>query len=371
MKPGRLRAVRWTGASVVFQGAMHALNPVQRIGDQIGGGDRDPPPIEPEGSHGPGGRPPREGRPAAEAHPRLPARALGRAEAAGDDRDGARVQPEPDHRRRAHHGARRDGPGAGPQAAERAPARDGSGDAVHHARPVRARGGVRSPRDHVRGQDRRGGPVRCGVRQAGAPVHDGARRRLPGDRRPALPQGAVRTRRGSAPAGLDPLGVLVPPTLPRRVRRMPRPSSPTCTRPGSNAGPPACSCATRRACRHERGRRGPDPLIGGRRPRPGGPRPPRLLRGPRRSRSGRGGQEGHRLARRRRCRPDASARRGARAGGRVGLRQDDARSHDHGSPAAQRAARSVSRASRSARARRSCASTGGACRSSSRIRRPP
>jgi len=35
MKPGRLRAVRWAGASVVFQGAMHALNPVQRIGAQI------------------------------------------------------------------------------------------------------------------------------------------------------------------------------------------------------------------------------------------------------------------------------------------------------------------------------------------------
>lgn len=35
MKPGRLRAVRWTGASVIFQGAMHALNPVQRVGDQI------------------------------------------------------------------------------------------------------------------------------------------------------------------------------------------------------------------------------------------------------------------------------------------------------------------------------------------------
>jgi peptide/nickel transport system ATP-binding protein len=35
MKPGRLRAVRWTGASIVFQGAMHALNPVRRIGDQI------------------------------------------------------------------------------------------------------------------------------------------------------------------------------------------------------------------------------------------------------------------------------------------------------------------------------------------------
>ncbi|HZD80826.1 MAG TPA: ABC transporter ATP-binding protein [Actinomycetota bacterium] len=35
MRPGRLRAVRWTQASVVFQGAMHALNPVRRIGAQI------------------------------------------------------------------------------------------------------------------------------------------------------------------------------------------------------------------------------------------------------------------------------------------------------------------------------------------------
>ncbi|SDM46288.1 ABC transporter ATP-binding protein [Allokutzneria albata] len=35
MSWGRLRAVRWAGASVVFQGAMHALNPVLRIGDQL------------------------------------------------------------------------------------------------------------------------------------------------------------------------------------------------------------------------------------------------------------------------------------------------------------------------------------------------
>ena len=35
MKPGRLRAVRWTGGSIIFQGAMHALNPVRRIGEQI------------------------------------------------------------------------------------------------------------------------------------------------------------------------------------------------------------------------------------------------------------------------------------------------------------------------------------------------
>ncbi|NIH80373.1 nickel ABC transporter ATP-binding protein NikE [Amycolatopsis viridis] len=35
MRWGRLRAVRWAEASVVFQGAMHALNPVRTIGDQI------------------------------------------------------------------------------------------------------------------------------------------------------------------------------------------------------------------------------------------------------------------------------------------------------------------------------------------------
>ncbi len=32
---GKVRALRWAQASVVFQGAMHALNPVQRIGEQL------------------------------------------------------------------------------------------------------------------------------------------------------------------------------------------------------------------------------------------------------------------------------------------------------------------------------------------------
>jgi ABC-type glutathione transport system ATPase component len=35
MSWGRLRAVRWAGVSVVFQGAMHALNPVRKVADQI------------------------------------------------------------------------------------------------------------------------------------------------------------------------------------------------------------------------------------------------------------------------------------------------------------------------------------------------
>ncbi|OZM81358.1 peptide ABC transporter ATP-binding protein [Pseudonocardia sp. MH-G8] len=32
---GKLRALRWAQASIVFQGAMHSLNPVRRVGDQI------------------------------------------------------------------------------------------------------------------------------------------------------------------------------------------------------------------------------------------------------------------------------------------------------------------------------------------------
>jgi peptide/nickel transport system ATP-binding protein len=36
MRPGRLRAVRWTDLAIVFQGALHTLNPVQRVGRQIG-----------------------------------------------------------------------------------------------------------------------------------------------------------------------------------------------------------------------------------------------------------------------------------------------------------------------------------------------
>jgi peptide/nickel transport system ATP-binding protein len=35
MRWGRLRALRWADAAMVFQGALHSLNPVQRIGDQI------------------------------------------------------------------------------------------------------------------------------------------------------------------------------------------------------------------------------------------------------------------------------------------------------------------------------------------------
>jgi len=35
MSWGNLRALRWAGASIVFQGALHSMNPVQRVGAQI------------------------------------------------------------------------------------------------------------------------------------------------------------------------------------------------------------------------------------------------------------------------------------------------------------------------------------------------
>ena len=35
MNWGRLRAVRWAGASIIFQGALHSLNPVRKVGGQI------------------------------------------------------------------------------------------------------------------------------------------------------------------------------------------------------------------------------------------------------------------------------------------------------------------------------------------------
>jgi peptide/nickel transport system ATP-binding protein len=35
LSPGGLRAVRWTAGAIVFQGALHALNPVQTVGEQI------------------------------------------------------------------------------------------------------------------------------------------------------------------------------------------------------------------------------------------------------------------------------------------------------------------------------------------------
>ena len=91
MKPGRLRAVRWTEMSIVFQGALHALNPVQRVRRPDRRGDRDSShSVECEGA---GRRAARDGRHSGETLGRLSAPALRRSAPARADRARARVQP--------------------------------------------------------------------------------------------------------------------------------------------------------------------------------------------------------------------------------------------------------------------------------------
>ena len=169
MKPGRLRAVRWTKAAIVFQGALHSLNPVQQVGSQIAeaiavhatarAGRARPAKVgellervgDPDGA----------GR-------RVPAPAVGRPAPAGADRPRPGVRAGPADRRRADHRPRRDGPGPGARPARRAPARRRHGDAVHHPRPVRAHVDVRAGGGDVRRADRRGG---ARPRRAHQPEH--------------------------------------------------------------------------------------------------------------------------------------------------------------------------------------------------------
>ena len=117
----RLRRMRGAELAIIFQDPMTSLNPVQRIGKQI---------AEQILAHEDIDRDQardrvlellkRVGIPQAETRiDALPARVLGRHAPARDDRDGAVVQAEGAHRRRADHRARRDDPGADPRPAAR------------------------------------------------------------------------------------------------------------------------------------------------------------------------------------------------------------------------------------------------------------
>ena len=166
MKPGRLRAVRWTEMSIVFQGALHALNPVQSVGDQIAEAIKlhrtSPDSGEP---HRHAARDRRDSR---EAGGRLSASALGRPAPACAHRARARVQPADPHRGRADDCARRHGAGTGARAPRAPPARAGAVDDLHHARSLDAVVRVPAHGGHVRrshrGGGRRGGRVRTALR---------------------------------------------------------------------------------------------------------------------------------------------------------------------------------------------------------------
>ena len=113
--PAALRQARGGTAGIVFQEPMTSLNPLHRIGRQVGEAmalaRRPARPWRRRGAAG-GGRVPRcHGPPG-----RLPAPAQRRPAPAGDDRHGAGQQPAFADRRRTHHGAGRDDPGPNPGA---------------------------------------------------------------------------------------------------------------------------------------------------------------------------------------------------------------------------------------------------------------
>ena len=121
-----MRKVRGNEISMIFQEPMTSLNPVLTIGRQIAETL-----VLHQGLDARGGARRARSRccgwctsrrPSA-AHRRISAPALGRHAAAGDDRDGARLQPEAADRRRADDRARRDDPGADPRSDARAASR--------------------------------------------------------------------------------------------------------------------------------------------------------------------------------------------------------------------------------------------------------
>ena len=170
-----LRHIRWRDYSVVMQSAMNALNPVLTIAAQmrdVEAADRGP--LE-------GGFAPGLDRPG--APPELPAPALGRHAAAGDDRDGAALHAGADHHGRADVGARRRRPaladGADQGAAGAARFRGHLRYARHVARTPLLRPAARD----VRGPGGRAGADPAAVRQAAASLHAGPPGGLPVDPR--------------------------------------------------------------------------------------------------------------------------------------------------------------------------------------------
>ena len=199
MKPGRLRAVRWTSAAIVFQGALHSLNPVQRVG-----------------------QPDRRGDPGA-----LGVGTLGRAKArVGELLERVGIPPggPAEYPHQLSGGQRQrvlialalacepklliaDEPTTALDVMVQAQVlallaelqRDQgmamlfiTHDLSVLTYDVRAAGG------DVRRADRRGGPSSRGVRRPAAPVQPGARRRVPDDRRRRVADAPERARRRPA-----------------------------------------------------------------------------------------------------------------------------------------------------------------------------
>ena len=159
MSTRRLRDLRGNDVAMIFQDPMTSLNPVHSIGKQL---------VEAVMLHRDVTKKDANLRAvellkavgiphAARRVARLPAPVLGRHAPARDDRDGADQRAGPADRGRADDGARRDDPGADPEADDDPPGRVRHRDHHDHARPRRRRRDRRRRRRHVRRQGRRGG----------------------------------------------------------------------------------------------------------------------------------------------------------------------------------------------------------------------
>ncbi len=135
------RELRGRDIAMVFQDPMSSLNPVVTIGIQLDEVIRGTTKVDKREARDRAeallrrGRDPRPRPPPAG----VPAPALGRDAAAGADRHRAGLRAQAADRRRAHHRARRDDPGAGPGGAQGAGGRDRRGAADDHPRPRRGR----------------------------------------------------------------------------------------------------------------------------------------------------------------------------------------------------------------------------------------
>ena len=351
MKPGRLRAVRWTrrpscsrarctrstrcSGSATRSTRRSSCTPTPGSAERQARGSAQL--LEQVGI------PPRRAQ-------RLPPPAVGRPAPTGADRHGPGVRAQAPDRRRADDRPRRDGAGPGARPARRAPARRGLAMMfITHDLSVLTYA-CRASGRHVRRADRRGGTERSGVRGAAASRTAGPwprRSRRSATRRRAWTRAASPAIR-PAPPDL-PSGLPVPPAV-RRGR-------------STSARRPTSSCRPARA----------EGRAGGVRPWRSGQRRRRVLMSrllaARRRRGDLRVRCARRRARRRRRRSRHPARRGRRPGRRVGVRQDDVDPLDPRPRADRRPARHVRRdASPDRRARRCEACCRRRCRWSSRTR---
>ena len=190
----RLRDLRCTRMSMIFQEPMTALNPVMSCGDQIDEVLRTHTRLD-------------AGSPAASASatvmaevhlpdpgaadPRLSASALGRPAPAHHDRHGADPRAGAADRRRADHRARRHHPGADPASDQGAAARTRDRRPVHHPRLRRGRRDRRAGRGHALRSGGRAGRGEAGALAPAARLHSHA------DRRGAEPRAPPAGARGA------------------------------------------------------------------------------------------------------------------------------------------------------------------------------